>query len=93
MQNNTKNDDKYYNEQDKINILRMREVLDSLPKFCKQYFRLLHANLRNVLKGRCVKRLFEQYVQIGFADITACRQVIKRQIGFVIMFFDHFERR
>ena len=39
MQNNTKNDDKYYNEQDKINILRMREVLDSLPRFCRQYFR------------------------------------------------------
>ena len=39
MQNNIGNDDKYYNEQDKINILRMREVLDSLPKFCRQYFR------------------------------------------------------
>ena len=39
MQNYSKNDDKYYNEQDKINILRMREVLDSLPRFCKQYFR------------------------------------------------------
>ena len=38
MQNN-KNDDKYYNEQDKINILRMREVLDTLPRFCKQFFR------------------------------------------------------
>ncbi|WP_026662553.1 tyrosine-type recombinase/integrase [Butyrivibrio proteoclasticus] len=39
MQNNIKNDDKYYNEQDKINILRMREVLDTLPRFCKQFFR------------------------------------------------------
>lgn len=39
MQNNIGNDDKYYNEQDKINILRMREVLDTLPKFCRQFFR------------------------------------------------------
>lgn len=39
MQNNIGNDDKYYNEQDKINILRMREVLDTLPSFCRQYFR------------------------------------------------------
>lgn len=39
MQNNIKNDDKYYNEQDKMNILRMREVLDTLPRFCKQFFR------------------------------------------------------
>lgn len=39
MQNNIGNDDKYYNEQDKLNILRMREVLDTLPKFCRQFFR------------------------------------------------------
>ena len=38
MQNN-KNDGKYYNEQDKINTLRMREVLDCLPRFCRQFFR------------------------------------------------------
>ena len=38
MQNN-KNDEKYYNEQDKINTIRMREVLDCLPRFCRQYFR------------------------------------------------------
>ncbi|SFB67247.1 tyrosine-type recombinase/integrase [Butyrivibrio sp. YAB3001] len=39
MQNNIGNEEKYYNEQDKINILRMREVLDTLPKFCRQFFR------------------------------------------------------
>ena len=39
MQNNIGNDDKYYNEQDKINVIRMREVLDTLPRFCRQYFR------------------------------------------------------
>ncbi|MCR4764238.1 MAG: tyrosine-type recombinase/integrase [Lachnospiraceae bacterium] len=32
-------DDAYYVEQDKRNILKMREVLDTLPKFCRQYFR------------------------------------------------------
>jgi site-specific recombinase XerD len=36
---NNNNEQKYYNEQDKINTLKMREVLDSLPKFCRQYFR------------------------------------------------------
>ena len=39
MQNNYGKDDKYYTEQDKLNVLRMREVLDTLPRFCKQYFR------------------------------------------------------
>ena len=38
MQNN-KNDEKYFNEQDKINTIKMREVLDCLPRFCRQYFR------------------------------------------------------
>ena len=38
MQTNS-NDPKYYNEQDKINTLKMREVLDCLPSFCRQYFR------------------------------------------------------
>jgi len=33
------NDEKYYNEQDKLNTLRMREVLNTLPRFCRQYFR------------------------------------------------------
>ena len=38
MQNSRK-DEKYYNEQDKLNTIRMREVLDTLPRFCRQYFR------------------------------------------------------
>ncbi len=32
-------DEKYYNEQDKINTIKMREVLDTLPRFLRQYFR------------------------------------------------------
>ncbi len=32
-------DEKYYTEQDKLNTLKMREVLDTLPRFCRQYFR------------------------------------------------------
>ncbi len=39
MQNKIGNDEKYYNEQDKLNIIRMREVLDTLPHFCRQFFR------------------------------------------------------
>ena len=33
------NEDKYYNEQDKLNTIKMREVLDTLPRFCRQFFR------------------------------------------------------
>jgi len=36
---NNSNYDKYYEEQDKVNILKMREVLDDLPRFCRQFFR------------------------------------------------------
>ncbi len=32
-------DEKYFNEQDKINTLKMREVLDTLPRFLRAYFR------------------------------------------------------
>ena len=32
-------DEKYFNEQDKLNTLRMREVLDTLPRFLRAYFR------------------------------------------------------
>ena len=39
MQNRIGNDEKYYNEQDKLNTLKMREVLDTLPRFCRQFFR------------------------------------------------------
>ena len=39
MQNTNGKDDKYYTEQDKLNVLRMREVLDTLPRFLRQYFR------------------------------------------------------
>ena len=30
---------KYYNEQDNINIMRVRKIQGELPKFCKKYFR------------------------------------------------------
>ena len=33
---NSKN---YHDEQNNINTMRMREVLDTLPSFCKQFFR------------------------------------------------------
>ena len=36
--------EKYYNEQDKINIRKTREILDTLPKFCRQYFRGIEEN-------------------------------------------------
>ncbi len=32
-------DEKYFNEQDKINTLKMREVLNTLPRFLRNYFR------------------------------------------------------
>ncbi len=39
MQNGIDKTEKYYYEQDKSNIRKMREVLTTLPLFCKQYFR------------------------------------------------------
>ncbi|MCH4191227.1 MAG: tyrosine-type recombinase/integrase [Butyrivibrio sp.] len=39
MQNSNHDNEKYYYEQDKKNIQKMREVLTTLPHFCKQYFR------------------------------------------------------
>ena len=36
---NKYSDDKYYEEQDKLNTLKMRDVLDNLPRFCRQFFR------------------------------------------------------
>ncbi len=39
MYKNNGKDEKYYTEQDKLNTIRMREVLDTLPRFCRQYFR------------------------------------------------------
>lgn len=36
---NNSNEDKYYQEQDKLNTIKMRAVLDDLPKFCRQFFR------------------------------------------------------
>ena len=38
------NNEKYYNEQDKINIRKTREVLDTLPRFCRQYIRGIEEN-------------------------------------------------
>ncbi len=36
---NNNSNDKYYEEQDKLNTLKMREVLDELPRFLRQFFR------------------------------------------------------
>ncbi|MBQ6734084.1 MAG: tyrosine-type recombinase/integrase [Lachnospiraceae bacterium] len=38
------NNEKYYNEQDKINIRKTREVLETLPRFCRQYIRGIEEN-------------------------------------------------
>ena len=39
MQRKSDSSEAYHIEQDKKNVLRMREVLSDLPSFCKQYFR------------------------------------------------------
>ncbi len=36
---NNYSEDKYFEEQDKLNTIKMREVLDNLPRFCRQFFR------------------------------------------------------
>ena len=37
-------DDRYYSEQDKLNISKTREVLETLPRFCRQYIRGIEEN-------------------------------------------------
>ena len=44
MQNKPDTAEKYYNEQDKINIRKTREILDTLPRFCRQYIRGIEEN-------------------------------------------------
>ena len=44
MQGSIGNTDKYFVEQDKINIRKMREVLTTLPRFSHQYFRSIEGN-------------------------------------------------
>lgn len=36
--------EKYHNEQDKLNIQKTREILDTLPRFCRQYVRGIEEN-------------------------------------------------
>ncbi|MDD2355602.1 MAG: tyrosine-type recombinase/integrase [Lachnospiraceae bacterium] len=36
--------DKYYEEKDRENTLKMRAVLDTLPRFCRQFFRGIEQN-------------------------------------------------
>lgn len=38
------NDDNYHDEQNKNNVLKMRAVLDTLPKFCTRFFRGIEEN-------------------------------------------------
>lgn len=37
-------DNRYYSEQDKLNIARTREILETLPRFCRQYIRGIEEN-------------------------------------------------
>ena len=39
MQRKSETNTSWHTEQDRKNILKMREVLDTLPSFCRQYFR------------------------------------------------------
>ena len=39
-----KKTDKYYNEQDNLNIRKTREILETLPRFCRQYIRGIEEN-------------------------------------------------
>ena len=44
MQNTPGSSEKYHTEQDKLNIRKTREILDTLPKFCRQYIRGIEEN-------------------------------------------------
>ena len=59
---NSKN---YHDEQNNINTLRMREVLDTLPPFCKQFFRGIqeYTSSRTRLAYAYDIRVFFEYIQ------------------------------
>lgn len=71
MQKNTKN---YHEEQNKKNILRMREVLSSLPPFCKQFFRGIEntTSARTRLAYAYDIRLFFEYIHESNSVYRKC---------------------
>lgn len=58
-------EEKYYNEQDKLNITRIRNVMAELPKFCKKYFRSIEqtTSTRTRLGYAYDLRTFFEYLQ------------------------------
>jgi site-specific recombinase XerD len=63
----------YHEEQNKINVLKMREVLDTLPRFCKQFFRGVQeqTSSRTRLAYAYDIRVFFEYMQ---KNNSACRK-------------------
>jgi site-specific recombinase XerD len=55
----------YHEEQNKINLIRMREVLDTLPSFCRQFFRGIQeqTSSRTRLAYAYDIRVFFEYMQ------------------------------
>lgn len=55
----------YHEEQNKINTLKMREILTALPSFCKQFFRGIqeHTSSRTRLAYAYDIRVFFEYMQ------------------------------
>ena len=65
-------EEKYYNEQDKINIARIRKVQSELPKFCKKYFRSIEqtTSTRTRLGYAYDIRTFFEYLQTINPDLN-----------------------
>ncbi len=65
--------DKYYEEQDQQNTLKMREILSELPRFCRQFFRGIASNTsaRTRLAYAYDLRVFFEYLH---SENPACRQ-------------------
>lgn len=62
---------KYYNEQDRLNTMRIRKIQNELPKFCKKYFRSIEqtTSTRTRLGYAYDIRTFFEYLQTINPDI------------------------
>ncbi len=67
MENSNYHNKNYHDEQNRVNTLRMREVLDTLPLFCKQFFRGIqeYTSSRTRLAYAYDIRVFFEYMHLN----------------------------
>ena len=78
------NEHNYHDEQNKQNILKMRAVLETLPPFCKTFFRGIeeYTSARTRLAYAYDIRLFFEYLH---EQNALCRKIEIRDFPFSIL--------